>query len=235
MRRNAGTDAADDNLFTDGNPSTGTPASVMNSDWANIVQEELANVVEGAGLTIDQATAFASNDKTQLLQAIQVLAGAAGGGGAGAQWQPSPGNAPLEAEEEGGKVFLFEAGQTSKCTLFLKVPEGYTAGRPITCKVGHYSPSSSNTQLMRSVTTLIRKNQDAIDSTTNQHTSTNAALTNTVAKQLRLSTLDLTDGDGEVNAVAVAAGDLLKVDLYRDTDTDTDDVRFIASITEPKF
>lgn len=235
MRRNAGTDAAASNLFTDGDPGAGTPASVMNSDWANIVQEEIAEVIEGAGLTLDQATAFPSNDTTQLLTAIQILAGAAGGGGAGAQWQPAPGDAPLETEEHGSKVFLFESGQTSKCSLFLKVPEGYTAGRQITCKIGHYSPASADTQLLKAVTTLIRKNQDAIDSTTNQHTSTNTALTNTVAKQLRLTTLDLTDADGEVNSVAVAAGDLLKVDLYRDTDTDSEDIRFIASITEPKF
>lgn len=235
MRRNAGTDAADDNLFTDGDPGSGEAASVMNSDWANIIQEELAAVIEGAGLTLDQATAFPSNNTGQLYEAIQIVAGAAGGGGAGAQWQPSPGNAPLSAEENGGQVYLFESGQSSKCTLFLKVPEGYTAGRQITCKIGHYSPASSLTQLLRSVTTLIRKNQDAVDSTTNQHTSTNAALTNTVANQLRISTLDLTDSSGEVNSVAVAAGDLLKVDLYRDTDTDSEDIRFMPSVTEPKF
>jgi len=235
MRRNAGTDAAPSNLFTDGNPATSTPASVVGSDWLNILQEEIALLVEYAGLTVDQATAYASNDKTQLRQAVLVLASAGGGGGAGAAWQENPGDAPTSAQENKGLVYLFESGSTAKMNLFLKVPEGYVSGRQITAKVGHYSPTATLTQLLTSVSTLIRDGVDTIDSTTNQRTSTNTALTNTVAKQLRLTTLDLTSTTGQINGVAVTPGDLILIQLSRGTDTDTADIRFIPSFTEVRF
>lgn len=234
MRRNAGTDYAPGNIFTDGDPSVPTPASVMGSDWANIMQEELCSVIEAAGLTVDQAEPFGSNDTEQVLNAIQILSNSSGGS-AGAQWQENPGNSPTTTQEFGGLVYLFEQGSTSSLNLFLKVPEGYIAGRQIFAKIEHYSPGATLTQLLQSTTTLIRKNTDAVDSTTNQRVSTNTALTNTVAKQLRLTTLDLTDATGLVNGVAVSPGDMLKVALSRGTDTDTNDIRFTPSLTEVRF
>lgn len=61
--------------FTEGNPATGTPATVVSADWANMVQEEIANVVVGAGLTLSKS------NRGQLLSAIQSIAA---GGAAGA-------------------------------------------------------------------------------------------------------------------------------------------------------
>jgi len=235
MRRNAGTDAAPSNLFTDGDPGVPTPASVLGSDWLNILQEEVAHVIEHAGLTIDQANPYATNTKTQLRQAIQILSSAGAGGGMGASWQENPGDAPTSVEENGGVLYLFEPGSSSKLNLFLKVPEGYVAGRQITAKIGHYSPTATLTQLLKAQATLVRDGTDAFDSTTNQRTTTNTALTNTVAKQLRITTLDLTDSSGQINGVAVSTGDMIKVSLYRDTDTDTADIRFIPSLTEVRY
>ncbi len=51
--------------FQSGNPQTGTPATIPGADWFNIVQEELANLVEYYGLTLDKT------DQTQLRQAIR--------------------------------------------------------------------------------------------------------------------------------------------------------------------
>lgn len=233
MRRNAGTDAAPSNLFTDGNPATSTPASVVGADHMNIIQEEIASVIEGAGLTLDQSNAYPTNDVTQLKQAIQILGG--GGGGAGAQWQETSGNSPLSAEEFGGLVYNFEAASTSKLTLFLKVPENYVSGRPITAKIGHYSPSATNTQLLKTTSYLVKDGVDAVNSTTNSYSSTNAALTNTVANMLRITSLDITDSTGKINGVSVTPSDLIKIELSRGTDTDTADIRFIPSMTEVKF
>jgi len=50
--------------FTKGNPSTGTPATIVDDDWANAVQEEICNVIEGAGLTLSKT------DNKQLYNAI---------------------------------------------------------------------------------------------------------------------------------------------------------------------
>lgn len=67
MHRIDGPAAAPGNLFTEGDPSVGTPATVLTDDWANAVQEELCNVVTGAGLALSKPS------NTQLLAAINVL------------------------------------------------------------------------------------------------------------------------------------------------------------------
>lgn len=55
------------NLFVDGNPVTGTQATLVDDDWLNAVQEELCGLVESAGITLVKGT------NTQLLQAFQTL------------------------------------------------------------------------------------------------------------------------------------------------------------------
>lgn len=59
-------------LFTEGDPASGTPATVVTGDWLNAVQLELANAIQGAGLTLDKA------NNAQLLAAIQALIAATG-------------------------------------------------------------------------------------------------------------------------------------------------------------
>jgi len=61
-------------LFTEGNPTTGVPATEVSAEWLNdAVQEEIAGLVEFAGLTL------VKTDNTQLRQAIQALIGIGGG------------------------------------------------------------------------------------------------------------------------------------------------------------
>jgi hypothetical protein len=43
-------------FFTGGNPASGTPATVVDPDWLNMVQTELINVVTAAGLTPSKTT-----------------------------------------------------------------------------------------------------------------------------------------------------------------------------------
>lgn len=54
-------------LFSDGDPLTGTPGTVLDASFLNAVQEEIANVIEGAGDTLNAA------DDTQLYQAILTM------------------------------------------------------------------------------------------------------------------------------------------------------------------
>lgn len=59
--------ATAENTFTEGNPELGTPATVVSAAWMNAVQEEIAGVVEGGGITLSKA-----NDK-QMLAAIKAI------------------------------------------------------------------------------------------------------------------------------------------------------------------
>lgn len=55
------------NLFTEGNPGLGVPATVVSDDWANDVQEELCKLVENQGIALVKGT------QTQVQEAIKLL------------------------------------------------------------------------------------------------------------------------------------------------------------------
>lgn len=45
-----------DNLFTEGNPATSVPATVVSADWLNEIQGELVKVVEETGQTLTKGS-----------------------------------------------------------------------------------------------------------------------------------------------------------------------------------
>lgn len=155
-----------------------------------------------------------------------------GGAGGGLRWNPVLGSAPIEAEENGDQVFLFELGLSQNMVVFLKIPGSYAAGSPIKMKLAHYSPDTSGTGLISTTSYLIRENVDAVSSTTNSKASANTVVTNTVADQYREIEVELSDAVGELNSVAVSAGDLIRVELTRGSDSGVSDIRFIPSATE---
>ena len=59
-------------FFSKGNPALGQKATVLSAEWANMIQEEVAHVVEGAGIALDQQN---KADFTQLRQAIVAMIG----------------------------------------------------------------------------------------------------------------------------------------------------------------
>lgn len=61
--------------FGSGNPVTGTKATYLSADWCNHIQEEIARVIEGAGVALDPAK------YDQLKTAITLLIGNAIGEG----------------------------------------------------------------------------------------------------------------------------------------------------------
>lgn len=55
------------NGFTAGNPQTGTPATDLDNDYFDMLQEELAGVVEATGVNLDKSK------HNQLLTALKAL------------------------------------------------------------------------------------------------------------------------------------------------------------------
>lgn len=200
------------------------------SDYEDIVSDPAAPAAGKKRLYFKGNVAYFKNEGGSVTPL-----GSGSGGGGGAQWFVGGGNAPTESDENGEKVYLYESGLVQSLSIFIKIPESYLTGRQIFLNVAAYSPSASNTFLLNSVATLVRKNNDAITAVANQYTSTNTALTNTLANQYRNIEIDLTNAVGQINGFAVSPGDLLKVTLKRDSDTDTDDVRFVPSSTEFRF
>lgn len=64
--------ATNDDLFTEGNPALGIPATEVSDDWLNDVQQEIVNVIEDAGITLAKGT------QTQLKEAIFNMIGLGG-------------------------------------------------------------------------------------------------------------------------------------------------------------
>ncbi len=60
------------NQWVEKDPGMGVPGTTFTDDFQNTIQEELANVVEAAGITLSKA------DDAQLLDAIPIIAGGAG-------------------------------------------------------------------------------------------------------------------------------------------------------------
>lgn len=85
--------------FTNGNPVTPIPSTQLDESWCDNIQEEIANVVEAAGIVLNGA------DRTQLLQAIQLFV-------IGAQKAVILNNATFEASVSNGEVVRWDSGNT---------------------------------------------------------------------------------------------------------------------------
>lgn len=83
--------------FRDGNRALAIPATDLSAEWCNSIQEEIANVVEAAGIVLD------ANNRSQLLQAIQqmVISG---------QKAVIISNATFEASVSNGEVVRWDSG-----------------------------------------------------------------------------------------------------------------------------
>lgn len=163
-----------------------------------------------------------------------------GGGGAGGLIWEEVGPAPLSSYGLATlyRTYEYEPGSDIQ-NLYAStvVPSTYTSGQ-INLLAYFVAAGSSNTVLFRTETTLHRGSTDDLQTNTNQHTSTNSAVTltagtNTTAIQI---TLDLCDSSSQINGVTVSAGDIINIRLYRETDTFTGTAYFLPrQSTEVQF
>lgn len=141
-----------------------------------------------------------------------------GGGGSGGSTAWILGDiAPLNEFQSGLDVYSFDNESDQELFLNVIVPDSYTTGEQIQLINGKcFINNASDNLLFRCETTLI-KDGESFDISTNTHTSTNTELVLTTANELlSIGNIDLTDISGEINSVAVASGDLLKIRFYRD-------------------
>lgn len=121
------------------------------------------------------------------------------------------------------RVWEFNDGVVQKLACLVKVHRNYNAGKQLSMRVGFFGAATSGTVHFKTTSTLIRKAAaTAFTSTANQHSSTNSAVTlSGVNDKYNETEFDLTDATGQINSVAVAAGDLILIELQRDTTVDT--------------
>jgi len=194
-------------------------------------------------LGFNKLTAGATTKMSQLLSDIDTaLSGAAGNMNSpgGMHWsQDGVADGAVIAAVSNNRCAAFPNATTVRVCGAFQVPSGYVAGRQISLLASFFTPDSSGNMLMQTVATLVRQNVDAISSTTNQRTSTNTQLTNTVANAPRRVTFDLTDTTGKINGASVSAGDIIHVEVTRnyagETSAGASEVQMLLDSAEMKL
>jgi hypothetical protein len=159
-----------------------------------------------------------------------------GGGGAGSLIWVEAAASPVPDIENSAQVYLYQATLSQDLFTYIRVPTSYLAGRQIVVKLPYYSPDTSGNVLLLAESTLLRPGSTAFTSTANQRTTTNvAASLSGTANRVETVSLDVTSTSGQINSVAVSAGDILKIRLYRSSDTATSDVRALVNMAEVTF
>jgi hypothetical protein len=146
------------------------------------------------------------------------LANLIGGGGSGGSTAWIYGDiSPLSEFANGLDVYSFDNVSPQELFLNVVVPDSYKTGDQIQLVNSKcFIDNATDNLLFRCETTLIQDG-DSFDTTTNQHTSTNTELVLSSSNVLlNVGNIDLTDGTGNINGVAVDVGDILKIRLYRD-------------------
>lgn len=151
----------------------------------------------------------------------------AGGGGGSLQWIEGV-NAPTPDIVDNDRVYLWDAGILQDGLFCLiKVPSSYATGNQIKLKFEIVSDDTTGNGLIRTVSTLIRPGIESMSWTGNQRVSTNTAVTfsgGTVGFAQDVIA-DLTDNTGKIAGISVAAGHLIRIQYFRDTDTSTAQIR----------
>ena len=146
--------------------------------------------------------------------------------------------APYEEVDSATGAFIqnFTFQGTEKSIAFIKVPQGYVAGTQLLLLAAIYSRSTSGTIKLQATSYLLQPDSDAMSSTTNSHASTNAALTNaTTVNRYRVASIDITNGSGQINGQTVEAGDTIRVEITRGSDSDANELRFIPDLSEVQY
>jgi hypothetical protein len=179
---------------------------------------------------------IAQLDSSGKLTASQIPTGLGGGGG-GALRIVEGANSPVKTFESEMEVYEFEPGQSQELFLAIRVPYSYTAGSPINLRILWTCASTSGNALINAVSTLIRSEIDAATILTNQRTTTNAAITMSSSNDLEPQkiVLDISSSIGEINAVAISAGDLIKIKIKESSSTVADVIKLIPDACEVTF
>lgn len=152
------------------------------------------------------------------------------GGGSGGLGEWIPGNeSPIETIENGFRVHKFQLLMSQTIQNTYDVPASYQAGQRLMMRMLSFSPDSSGTNLLYVRVTLYKPGTTAATSTTNQHISGNTAITLALANRFEAHVMDLCALGGTINGQAIAANDVLKIELLRDnSDTGAEDIRALA-------
>lgn len=114
-------------VFTDGDPLSGNPATILPADWADTIQAELANLLEGSGVDLD------ASDDSQLLKFIRRVDVPRYGFGDFIPVADSPNNVVASCQGAGSVIFVQDDGKIitvlgHRCVQIVDLNVPLTAG-----------------------------------------------------------------------------------------------------------
>jgi hypothetical protein len=153
----------------------------------------------------------------------RTVGGSGGGGGSSLKWVKSGTTSPETYLVDGFELESFYDTETMEIYTSITVPSSYQAGVQIKMVSGaFFCSSAAGNVFFKTQTALLRDASTVLGTYSNIHTSTNSQVTLSVSNQLKaIGDLQLTDASGQINGVAVAAGDKLRIRLYRDVASET--------------
>jgi hypothetical protein len=162
-------------------------------------------------------------------------AGGASGGGAAVQWIEQA-NSPTPDVDNGDRIYLFDKAAAQELWALIKVPESYVAGAVIKLHTYWYTYVADGLDgRLETQSTLIRTGTDAMTTTAHQRTGGPGNLSTAGAGIPKANEFALTDLAGQIASTAVSPGDLIRVRLYRGTDTTLEQLRVPAFGAEVTF
>jgi hypothetical protein len=197
--------------------------SVVTPTRLDVKQDTEANLITYAATATDGQLLFATDiDSYFGVVGGEIVPLGGGAGGSSLLWEKDV-NGPITEYVNGIKSELFDDESDQKLYATIAVPLSYRTGDQISLKSGLVASAATTGNILFVANTAIYKPGVVFGSTPATHESVNAEITvpgvaNTLAT---LGTIDLTDADGEINAVAVAPGDKLVIELKRFTSEET--------------
>lgn len=219
---------------------TGNSININNETGATAADRILTGTGAQIALADSAALVLAYDLTSARWQIVGGSGGGSGGGNIGSvglDYIEST-NAPVFAQTAIGiNYYEYEPALSQALYLLIKVPDAYLPGNQIFLYGMWQNADSSGNALLSTQSTLIRVGTDGISSTTNQRTSTNSAVTMSGGNQdiSQEIVFDLTDSSGQINSVAVSAGDLIKIRIYENASTTASPLWYISNASEVTF
>jgi hypothetical protein len=163
-----------------------------------------------------------------------------GGGGISLSWVKDT-NGPVSEFVDGFKLECFDNISSQEIYAVLSVPSSYRAGKPIKLKGGKFFCASVAGKVFFKAQSALINSNTVLGTYTNVRTSTNLEVTVPgVSNQIAsVGDLDLTDSLGKINSVAVAAGDKIRIKIFRgnasESSSASEDAKIVLDAFEPTF
>ena len=181
----------------------------------------------------DQATLLQYQGAVSRWVVISGGGGSAGSGGGSLQWILDE-NSPIGNVLAGIQVLTFETGLNQIVYATIKVPESHVPGTQLFLYSSFFSDGTSGDVQFSADTYLVKPGTDEYDSILNLWSASSAAITLSggTVNIPQSFLISLTDSNGQINSLDVNPGDILRVNLFRDSDSATADVNWVRDATE---